>query len=1472
MAALKRLALSTILPAFGFLLIFLMTSGSAWANFTATYSGQLFAPANCDSQVYQCISGSLQLQIEFVGDLTSELSTTDSSQIISISETVNGQTFTYPPNPVAFAMSFSNGHVSAWAIAINITTPCGGSFYASSNSTGSDLFEEVSCSGSPILYGQSSGPGTWSVTPGTDRSLGDCGCHVGDAPVGEPISVGTGNLYERVTDYTTAGPNALALTRSYNSIPASQSNAVSLGRNWHSNFERYLTVYNGAASQTVTAERPDGRIITFTGFAGYLSGDTDIDVTLTVSGSNWILKDHDDTVETYASNSAGALQLTAITKRGGYRQRLSYNSSGQVESVVDTYGRKITFSYTGTLLTAVTTPDKTTITYGYTESGVNGTSLDRLARVDYSTTPATGQAYVYENTTYPFALTGIIDEDGNRFTTWTYDGQGRATSSQHAGGADLTQLTYNADGSTTVLNALGEQEVYKFTTLQGSPKITEIDRLPTATTAAAVRLLTYDANGYLATSSDWNSNVTQYINDYRGLPLVVVEAANTSISRETQTTWSAKFHVPTKIVTVGLTQNFAYDAEGNQISRTDVATGATRAWTYGWTNAELTSIIGPRADLLQTTVFTYSSLGRLASIKNALGQIISIPSSTIGGRPEKIIDPNGVTSSLTYDPRQRLIASAVTTAAGMRVTHFTYDAAGNLTKTILPDGSFLANTYDPAHRLIATVDPLGNMVAYTLDAMGDRSATIVGKAGTATWQDAVIFDALGRNIVDVLGAGEKTRTTYDPNGQLLTRTDSLSHTTGQALDALGRVSISFDAAKAKTTFAYDQHDRITKVIGPNLSTTTYTYDGLGRMLKRISPDTGTTTYTYDLADNLIQCVDASGVITTHTYDALNRLLSTSYPADPSENVVITYDQSGHGFGIGHLTSLSDAAGTMSFSYDERGNELSESRASGSIIFSTGYTYDAASRLATIAYPSGAVAYYAHDKSGRVSGVKLQTPGATTTGVIAADVSYAPFGPLAGMTYGNGLHEDRVYDQSYRLKKLSSGGVRSLNYTYDLADNVKAIADNIQTGNSQTFGYDTVYHLNAAAGAYGKFSWTYDAAGNRLTETTQDGTLTQYAYQAGSNVLANVTSDGIAAQVTTSPAGNIIALTSPSSATDLMFNKGERLASVEIGTSQVATYTYDAFGRRFSKAVGNGGSIFQYSISDALLEETDGAGHLKTDTIYLNGVPVADVTSNAIFFLHTDRLGTPQLATTTMKAVVWQAAYQPFGINTGTTGLLAQNLRFPGQYADSETGWYQNRFRDYNAGMGRYLESDPIGLKGGVNTYQYANQNPLAWADPSGEEYVGGMDFGGMNSSAYLSFPMSPSFEFLRLPDYVSGSINIAIPTPWTATLLGWSGTASIDRYGDTFFSPFGAGAGKSLTAISASATVNWLDQSTTPCPSQLKDFLSGNGYNITAGYYGGVSQSYTPGGGFATGFGFVTPQIGGSYNYSFAGGNVGLKW
>ncbi len=110
---------------------------------------------------------------------------------------------------------------------------------------------------------------------------------------------------------------------------------------------------------------------------------------------------------------------------------------------------------------------------------------------------------------------------------------------------------------------------------------------------------------------------------------------------------------------------------------------------------------------------------------------------------------------------------------------------------------------------------------------------------------------------------------------------------------------------------------------------------------------------------------------------------------------------------------------------------------------------------------------------------------------------------------------------------------------------------------------------------------------------------------------------------------------------------------------------------------------------------------------------ATTAHSATYYFHNDHLGTPQVLTDENQAVVWKGTYDPFGKVTETVATVEQNLRFPGQYLDRESGLHYNYFRTYDPGIGRYVESDPIGLEGGLSTYGYVYQNPNSYSDPYG---------------------------------------------------------------------------------------------------------------------------------------------------------------
>ena len=167
---------------------------------------------------------------------------------------------------------------------------------------------------------------------------------------------------------------------------------------------------------------------------------------------------------------------------------------------------------------------------------------------------------------------------------------------------------------------------------------------------------------------------------------------------------------------------------------------------------------------------------------------------------------------------------------------------------------------------------------------------------------------------------------------------------------------------------------------------------------------------------------------------------------------------------------------------------------------------------------------------------------------------------------------------------------------------------------------------------------------------------------------------------------------------------------------MAEYAYDAFERRTKKVADGVTTHFHYDLNGLLISETDGNGNPREDYVYLNGEPVAMRVyggSAGWYWFVNDHLGTPQKMVDAAGNVVWATAYAPFGEARVYKDEVTNNLRFPGQYYDVETGLHYNWHRYYDPETGRYLRADPIGLAGGINPYVYAGGNPANFIDLDG---------------------------------------------------------------------------------------------------------------------------------------------------------------
>jgi RHS repeat-associated protein len=241
------------------------------------------------------------------------------------------------------------------------------------------------------------------------------------------------------------------------------------------------------------------------------------------------------------------------------------------------------------------------------------------------------------------------------------------------------------------------------------------------------------------------------------------------------------------------------------------------------------------------------------------------------------------------------------------------------------------------------------------------------------------------------------------------------------------------------------------------------------------------------------------------------------------------------------------------------------------------------------------------------------------------------------------------------------------------------------------------------------------------------------------------------------------------------------------------------------------SRFVYGPNGRLIGEYDAQGNTVRETVRLGTTPVASLDAESrLHYLHTDHLGTPREAARPGGEVVWRWTSSPFGVATpnadvdGDGQAFTLNLRFPGQYFDEETGTHYNYFRDYDPGVGRYVQSDPIGLLGGVNTYVYAEASPIMYFDPLGL-WAWGINFGGSVTIPFTQIHVGGSFAFVADQNGTSGilyTFETGVGTPGGGvfgrgllatgnnttidSLEGWgdSGSISVGRFSGSISTSF----------------------------------------------------------------------------------------
>ncbi len=1092
------------------------------------------------------------------------------------------------------------------------------------------------------------------------------------AQVGDPINTATGNEYRDDVDASLRG---LSFERYYNSDGSVVSTHI--GQHWRDNYDRSISYPAGTAPTSVVMFRQDGKQLPFHLNAGQWVSDPDIADSLTEqvdtngapSGWDYFVA---STRETEHYNAKG--QLQTITNFAGQVTQLDYSTTstpttvapqaGLLIGVTSPAGRVLSIAYNADAnIISVKEPDGSSLGYGYDAAG----NLSTVSYPDQSS-----RQFLYDESAQtggadlPHALTGVIDESGTRYATITYNAQGKATSSHLAGGADQTQVVYNTDGSTsitypnqvTVDMGYAKPHNIHYPSSVSNPCGPDCDQ--------PNQVQTFDANGYMASRTDFNGNVTLTTHDDNGLLDVLTEGSGTSSQRTTTINWNTTLRVPLSLTVVdpsgsvvGETE-WVYNTHGQVLAKCEIdpgnpnavnytcrQTGTTpdgvRRWTYTYCDAVdsiqcplvglLLTVTGPRTDLGEITSFSYymdsatsgcgiaggacHQPGDLQSFTDPLGHVTHIDAYDADGRIAQVTDPNGVVTALTYTARGWLASRSV----GGAVMQFTYTPFGEVATVTDADGVVLNFGYDGAHRLTSIHDALGNSIQFNLDVAGNRTQEqVLDRNGNIRQSSSSTYNALGEltSVVDgldqtVFSAGFND--SYDANGNLVHSANALGTQQVRSYDPLNRlVNVIRDAggvdsstANTQTTMAYDPMGRLAGVTDPDNLSTVYTFNGLSDRVSVDSPDTGASTDTHDAAGNVITHTDAEGLTSTSSYDALNRVTSIQY-ADSSLDVTYMYDQPG----------------------SETGCHQAD--------YSIGH-------LTTMVDASGK-ATYCYDALGRVRVKKVRRGGHR----YVTRYRYTPAGRIREIVYPSGVAVRYHYRRNGTLSKVAARHVGASQFSV-IADRIRYLPfgpiHRYTLGNGQIVRrrYDANYRLTDLVSPLFKLHYTRNALGDitatgkrkganpasesysydalrRLTTITEaDGsTLQSYAYSpagdrlskigaglsTGGYTYANGTHHLLSVGVepyNVDADGQTTSFQRAGQNYVFTYDARHRMATAQVGTGSVVSYVYNALGERTSKVVGAVNPVrFFYDESNHLLTRDESAG--TRDYIWVGDMPVA----------------------------------------------------------------------------------------------------------------------------------------------------------------------------------------------------------------------------------------------------------------------------
>lgn len=974
--------------------------------------------------------------------------------------------------------------------------------------------------------------------------------------------------------------------------------------------------------------------------------------------------------------------ISVDSPTAGRLATLSYDANGNLSKLTDRDGREVNYTVDSqSRLVEVTGVLGEKTKYEYDQVNSYNRLLKKTDPAGHVTTIEykTGQLVVTK-ITEPGGVVRTFDYDFKGYTFYSTDPRGVVTVFKLNKSGKIISITknnqtvktvsYSTDRSETATDGLGNVTTIKRNERDDPILITDAEGNQTR--------IEYNSFWKISKITDPLGNITTFgYNATQDLTSVTdPEGAITSLGYDS-------FGNVTSVTRGSSITRYAYDSRGNVTKVTDpLGNETTLAYdAYGFVN----KIIYPANN---STSITNDLVGNPTMVEDPLGnkkRYSYDPKGNIASTTDQL----GRTYSYSYDYKDRV--TSITDPLGS-ITRYSYDGDGNLLQQTTNSGTAQEQTtnysYDFLSRLQTVTDPLGNVTRHSY--AGPACPTCSTNApGPAT-----ITDPLGNNsrysynkngkpiqIVDPLG--NSTQLLRTALGQISRITDANNNSTSLGYDKNGRTIRRINATGGVTQLGYDPLGNLSSITDPKGNSTSFSYDLAGRQTKETRPLGQNLTYSYYANGLLKTATDANNNTTTYSYDKAGRLIETSRSDNSKETY--SYDP------VGNLIAYTGPGISSSITYDQLNRKTQETVTYGTITKTYSYSYDANGNKQTFVSPEGKTYSYTHNKNNQLTDITADNKTITLEHQWIRQTK---------TTLPNNITTSYSYNQNNWLAaietKQNSSTLSKQQNSFDKTGNITTKTTEQQT---ISYSYDPLYQLTQA----GAESFSYDNNGNRADSTAD----------ANNRVTATAT-----ASYSYDNNGNTLTKTENNNTTSYSYDAANRLTQVTLPNGQTATYSYDPFNRRISKTA-NGQTTFYLYADEGLVGEYTETGTAKKTYAWLPDStwgtnPISQTDNGITYYYLNDHLGTPQKLINEQGTVVWAATYDAFGKASITTSTVSNNIRFPGQYYDEETGLHYNWNRYYDPGTGRYTQEDPIGLKGkDFNFYRYTLNSPTGWGDPWG---------------------------------------------------------------------------------------------------------------------------------------------------------------